>query len=115
MIGDNLTAQEREVLIGISEGMTNVQIGRSLFISEDAVKTRASKLFKKLGARDRANAVTIAFQNGILIAIGSDELWRLQARLAEFERANERLRKRLAECQCPRPTPGKRELRVMSS
>ena len=106
-----LTEREREILLGISEGLTNGQIGRSLFLSIDTVKTHCRSLYKKLGARDRANAVTVAFQTGLLIAAGSSELWRLQARLEEFARDNERLRKSAAGCSCPRPTPGKRELR----
>ncbi|NED87787.1 response regulator transcription factor, partial [Streptomyces sp. SID11233] len=52
-----LTAREIQVLEGMSHGRSNAEIGRELFLSEDTVKTHARRLFKKLGASDRAHAV----------------------------------------------------------
>lgn len=61
-----LTERERQVLGGMASGMSNGEIGRSLFVSEDTVKTHARRLFHKLGARDRAQAVNIGWERGIL-------------------------------------------------
>jgi DNA-binding NarL/FixJ family response regulator len=61
-----LTQRELQVLRGMSDGKSNAQIGRDLFVSEDTVKTHARRLFRKLGARDRAHAVAEAFRGGIV-------------------------------------------------
>ena len=42
------------------------EIGRELFVSEDTVKTHARRLFRKLGARDRAHAVAAGFRAGLV-------------------------------------------------
>lgn len=64
--GGALTEREMQVLRGMSEGKSNGEIGRDLFVSEDTVKTHARRLFRKLGARDRAHAVAEAFRSGIV-------------------------------------------------
>jgi DNA-binding NarL/FixJ family response regulator len=61
-----LTERELQVLRGMSEGKSNAEIGRELFVSEDTVKTHARRLFRKLGARDRAHAVAAAFRLGLV-------------------------------------------------
>ncbi|UZN02192.1 response regulator transcription factor [Cellulomonas sp. S1-8] len=61
-----LTKREIEVLIGMSNGRSNAQIGQELFLSEDTVKTHARRLFRKLGASDRAQAVAIGLRRGII-------------------------------------------------
>jgi len=61
-----LTKREIEVLIGMSHGRSNAQIGQELFLSEDTVKTHARRLFRKLGASDRAQAVAIGLRRGII-------------------------------------------------
>jgi DNA-binding NarL/FixJ family response regulator len=61
-----LTERELQVLRGMAEGKSNAEIGRELFVSEDTVKTHARRLFRKLGARDRAHAVAAAFRAGIV-------------------------------------------------
>lgn len=63
--GHPLTAHERAVLLGMAQGLTNPEIGRALFLSEDTIKTHGRKLFRKLGARDRANAVALGFRAGL--------------------------------------------------
>ncbi|MEV8511188.1 LuxR C-terminal-related transcriptional regulator [Dactylosporangium sp. NPDC051484] len=61
-----LTERELQVLRGMSDGKSNAEIGRELFVSEDTVKTHARRLFRKLGARDRAHAVAAAFRAGLV-------------------------------------------------
>lgn len=61
-----LTEREMQVLRGMSQGKSNAEIGRDLFVSEDTVKTHARRLFRKLGARDRAHAVAEAFRGGLV-------------------------------------------------
>ena len=60
-----LTEREMQVLRGMSQGQSNGEIGRELFLSEDTVKTHARRLFRKLGARDRAQAVALGFPAGL--------------------------------------------------
>jgi DNA-binding NarL/FixJ family response regulator len=62
----SLTERELQVLRGMSEGKSNAEIGRELYVSEDTVKTHARRLFRKLGARDRAHAVASAFRAGLV-------------------------------------------------
>ena len=61
-----LTRRELEVLSGMSNGRSNAQIGAELYLSEDTVKTHARRLFRKLGAADRAQAVAIGLRQGII-------------------------------------------------
>src|SRR3954462_13870755 len=62
--GVQLTERELQVLRGMSQGKSNGQIGRELYLSEDTVKTHARRLFRKLGVRDRAQAVAHGFPRG---------------------------------------------------
>jgi DNA-binding NarL/FixJ family response regulator len=64
--GIELTKREMEVLIGMSHGRSNAQIGADLFLSEDTVKTHARRLFRKLGAADRAQAVAMGLRQGLI-------------------------------------------------
>jgi len=61
-----LTEREVQVLTGMSRGRSNAEIGRELFLSEDTVKTHARRLFRKLRAADRAQAVAVGFRWGLL-------------------------------------------------
>jgi DNA-binding NarL/FixJ family response regulator len=61
-----LTERELQVLRGMADGQSNAEIGRYLFVSEDTVKTHARRLFRKLGARDRAHAVAAGFRAGLV-------------------------------------------------
>jgi DNA-binding NarL/FixJ family response regulator len=61
-----LTERELQVLRGMADGKSNAEIGRDLFVSEDTVKTHARRLFRKLGARDRAHAVAAGFRAGLV-------------------------------------------------
>jgi DNA-binding NarL/FixJ family response regulator len=64
--GPALSAREVEVLEGMSRGKSNAQIGRELYLSEDTVKTHARRMFRKMGAADRAQAVALGFRWGLL-------------------------------------------------
>jgi DNA-binding NarL/FixJ family response regulator len=64
--GPSLTDRELQVLQGMSRGRSNGEIGEELFLSEDTIKTHARRLFKKLGARDRAHAVAVGFRHGFV-------------------------------------------------
>ncbi len=61
-----LTEREMQVLTGMSQGKSNAQIGRELYLSEDTIKTHARRLFRKLGAKDRAEAVATGFRRGMM-------------------------------------------------
>jgi DNA-binding NarL/FixJ family response regulator len=62
-----LSAREMQVLTGMSQGKSNAQIGRELYLSEDTIKTHARRLFRKLGAKDRAEAVATGFRRGMMV------------------------------------------------
>lgn len=61
-----LSPREFEVLDMLAKGLTNKEIAVVLLISQFTVRTHVKHLFKKLGASDRTEAVTIASQQGIL-------------------------------------------------
>ncbi len=61
-----LTEREMQVLSGMSRGRSNAEIGRELYLSEDTVKTHARRLFRKLEAADRAQAVAVGFRWGLV-------------------------------------------------
>lgn len=62
---DGLTAREAEVLRLVAQGFSNGQIAERLFVSQATVKTHINNLFAKTGVRDRAQAVTYAYQHGL--------------------------------------------------
>lgn len=61
-----LSAREMDVLLGMTEGLSNAEIAAELVLAEDTVKTHARRLFRKLGAGDRADAVARGFRQGLL-------------------------------------------------
>jgi DNA-binding NarL/FixJ family response regulator len=63
---DPLSAREREVLGLVAKGTSNREIARVLFISEATVKTHLTHLYAKLGVKDRAAAVAVAYDRRIL-------------------------------------------------
>jgi DNA-binding NarL/FixJ family response regulator len=63
---DGLSPRELEVLRAVASGAPNREIAKALFISEATVKTHLLHLYDKLGARDRASAVAVAYQRGLL-------------------------------------------------
>jgi DNA-binding NarL/FixJ family response regulator len=61
-----LSERETQVLAGMSRGMSNGEIGRELYLSEDTIKTHARRLFRKLRASDRAQAVAVGLRAGLI-------------------------------------------------
>jgi DNA-binding NarL/FixJ family response regulator len=61
-----LSERETQVLAGMSRGMSNGEIGRELYLSEDTIKTHARRLFRKLRAADRAQAVAVGLRAGLI-------------------------------------------------
>ncbi|MGP4981261.1 response regulator [Glutamicibacter arilaitensis] len=64
---ESLTRREREVFGLIAAGLSNPEIAEKLFLSEATVKTHVGHILAKLEARDRVQAVVIAYQTGVVI------------------------------------------------
>jgi DNA-binding NarL/FixJ family response regulator len=62
---DGLTPREIEVLTLIAGGLSNTEIEQRLVLSNATVKTHVNRIFSKIGARDRAQAVRYAYRNGL--------------------------------------------------
>ena len=62
----SVTRRELEILELIASGMSNREIAEKLFVSENTVKTHSSRLFDKLGAKRRTQAVQIGKEIGLL-------------------------------------------------
>lgn len=64
--GPQLSPREAEVLARLADGLSVAQISRQLYISESTTKTHISKLYDKLGAANRAQALMTALRLGLL-------------------------------------------------
>jgi len=61
-----LTQRESEVLTELVKGLDNKAIGRALYISEDTVKSHVKAILRKLGVKDRSQAVALALRQGLV-------------------------------------------------
>ncbi|MBB3082648.1 response regulator [Geodermatophilus sabuli] len=62
-----LTEREREVLALVGRGLSNEEIARELFLSPATARTYVSRLLAKLGVRDRARLVVLAYETGLVV------------------------------------------------
>ncbi len=62
-----LTNREREVLTRVGRGESNREIAEAMFLAEQTVKTHVKRVYMKLGLRDRAQAVVVAYETGLVV------------------------------------------------
>jgi DNA-binding NarL/FixJ family response regulator len=61
-----LTPRETEVLAAVARGLSNAELAASFHLSEATVKTHVARILSKLGLRDRAQAVVVAYETGLI-------------------------------------------------
>jgi DNA-binding NarL/FixJ family response regulator len=61
-----LTAREREVLVEVARGRSNIEIAHLLTVSEATVKTHVGRILTKLALRDRVQIVVFAYEAGVI-------------------------------------------------
>lgn len=63
---DSLSTREREVLALVARGLSNAEIAQQLFLGESTVKTYIARMLTKLEARDRIQAIVMAYECGFM-------------------------------------------------
>jgi DNA-binding NarL/FixJ family response regulator len=69
---DRLTEREREVLVAIAAGSSNIEIAETLFVGAATIKSHVSSILTKLGLSNRAQAVAFAYESGLVKPGDSD-------------------------------------------
>lgn len=83
-----LSDREEQILHLIAEGRSGLEIGARLFIAHRTVRDHKHTLYKKLGARNSAHAVNLAYQAGLLTPFGDDHET-VAEQVAVYRRAQE--------------------------
>lgn len=69
---DRLTDREREVLVAVASGQSNIEIADTLFVGAATIKSHVSSILTKLGLTNRAQAVAFAYESGLIEPGDSD-------------------------------------------
>lgn len=97
-LGQALSPREWQILQLLSEGLSEPDLARELYLSLNTIKTHCRRIYTKLGALNRANAVAIGFRQGVLQPMTGDACCEhcFGVRLALAETSHRHLPEKLA-------------------